>query len=263
MNKQKILIAVFAGLGAVLLSLVVVFFFMREIKPPAIPAPPVAMPADPPLSEVISRCEAALDEFIQGEGNPPQRVCEVEGGVIKVYSTDADLDSQINPEDVIVISLNLPGILARDPLINVFTGEVVARPTGQTRLCFVTYPVLMEQNMQGHPNFDKDAYALFYEHRRWSYHPSAVFDAEIEGRNFICSNPLHIGEFPKVSFEIRIPPREILALDEKALGTRAYGVKIVAIPDRFIQGFNNVDKFSINHGSFPPIYFLGRPIYER
>jgi len=252
MNKQKILAAVFVILGVIALTLVAALFFTREVKERA-------SPADLSLSAIISRCETALDEFVPGAGNPPQRACKVEEGSIRVFSSGEELDSEIGPGDTAIISLNLPGILSREPTVNVLTGEEIARPAERTRLCFVTYPVLMRENMQGYPDFDEDAFNLFYENRRWSYHPPAVFDAELEGNNFICSNALYIAEFPRVSFEINIPSRDILMLGQSGFDARTYGVKIVSIPDNFLPGIT-MESIVENYKSFHPIYLLKKPI---
>lgn len=230
MNTRKIIII---ALGAVLvfaLTLAAALFFMREAREGA----PLA---DLSLQSVISRCEAALDEFTPGAGNPPQRVCKVEEGIIRVLASDRELDSEIKPGDTITISLNLAGIL-QGQLINVLTGDAVAKPSAQTRLCFATYPL-------------------------WSFSPAPVFDSALKDDNYVCSNPLLLSEFPeKVSFTIQIPSQDFLALDPMGQDAKMYGVTIFSVPDRFLHGITK-ESLTANHESFPPIYLLWKPIVLR
>jgi len=248
MNKRKIFAIAFGILGVLVLSLAVSFIIARVIKKPA----PLA---DLSLQGVISRCEAALDEFAPAGVRAPQRVCKVEGGAIMAFSSDADLNSEIKPGDKVVISVNLADILQRD-WTNVSTGEAVEKPAAQTRLCFATYPVLMEENMPGYPNFDEGANDRFYESRAWSFYPISLFDPALGGDNFACSHLLPLSEFsPKVSFALRIPPEDLLALDQKAFRTGSYGVKIVSIPESFLPGIT-VESILANYQLLPPIYTL-------
>lgn len=254
MNTRKILV-VALGASGVLFAIALAALWLSESfvkEEPAIPRELVS-------PYVVSQCEAALDEFTPEGNRPPQRVCKEEGGIVKVLASDKELGSEIKPRDTIVISINLAGILQRQ-WINRVTGEVVAKPSAQTRLCFVTYPVLMKSSMQGYPNFDQAAYDRFYENRKWSFSPAPVFDPALKGDNFVCSTPLLLAEFPeKVSFTIDIPTQDILALGPKGPGTRTYGVKIVVVPDRFLQGIT-MESFLANYQHFPPIYLFSKPI---
>lgn len=221
---------------------------------------PAAGPADPiPTSRIIARCEAALDEFTSEGNRPPQRVCKEENGRIRAFYGEK-LSSEIKAEDTIVVSTSVRRRLERNPMIDVFTGETVARPAGRTRLCFVTYPALLPQAMLGYPNYDKAAFDLFHESRPWSYHPSAVFDSALKGTNWVCSNEFSVGEFPeKASFVIHIPSRDILALGQGSVDVMTYGVRMILVPDRFLRGFT-IESFMENYKTFPTIFFLRQPI---
>ena len=214
------------------------------------------------IDQVRVRCEAALDEFVQGEGNPPQRVCKEEGGRIRVLTRE-EMASRVNPGDTIVISLRLAGIAHRAEWRNVFTGEPITKPVEETRLCFVTFPVLMRDNMQGYPNINEAELDRFYKSRPWSYTPSHIFDPSLRGDASTCSVPLLTSQFPeKVSFVVQIPSEEILSLGLVANRIRAYGVKILFVPDRLLAGFTN-ESFAANYEYLLPIYFLRKGIVDR
>lgn len=246
MNKKKIF-AVALGVLAVFAIALAVMLITKPVIKKAVP------PADLSPPAIIAKCEAALDEFVPGESNPPQRVCKAEDGTIKAFSSDASFNSEIKPGDNIVISINLADILQKD-WTDVQSGNAVLKPASPTRLCFATYPVLAEENMPGYPNFDEGAYNRFYENRAWLFSPVPLFDSALHGVNFVCSRLLYLSEFSqKASFVINIPSEDLLALDRNASDTGTYGVKIVSIPESHLSGIS-IESILANYRLLPTIY---------
>lgn len=201
----------------------------------------------PSSSQIVSFCETHL-----AANN--QALCKVKGRRISVIRTP-QLDKSINPNDELVLSVNLPKII-KDGLRNVRTGEKIKETKdGKAALCFIVYPVLMPQAMK-RKNNEAD-YQSFYDNYQWQVFPASILNKEMKQENSICTKLLPLKDIPPVSLALKVPAKKYLYLGYG--DTKVYGLKILLVPD---QIRTNLTKEVMNkhYSEFIPVYLFKKLI---
>jgi len=211
-----------------------------------------------PTEEInlISICEHLLN-IPNREGKlPPQRVCKVVTTNNEEKAVEElEPDVPANPEDELIIVVNLPKILQRK-MYNIFTGEVLEKPQDNVyTLCFVIYPMLTELDMY-EPS--EDNYNNFYQNYDWQIIPDSILNPLTKGDNYICTKPLELNQFPVVSLRYQIPSKEFLSLAKT--NTRSFGLKIISAPENLKNSLAKAADISLNASQFSPIFYYRKPI---
>jgi len=195
-------------------------------------------------------------------------------------------NSAIQANDKVIISVDFPNLL-KQPLVNILTGQPIAKPTeNKANFCFVIYPILIpketkvslpsnlaiETIIKSNSSTESDiiqrevlreiqfeeAFTQFSQNYQWQVFPSKLISNQTKGVNFVCTNQkIPFDSDERLSFIINIPSKEKLNLGYGE-DVNKYGVKILMVPENISINFAK-DAIK-NYQQLIPIYQFTRNI---
>jgi hypothetical protein len=186
-----------------------------------------------------------------------EKICKITSGILNKKIQEVQPNESIKPGDRIILSVNLPNIMAKPQ--NIFTQEEIEKPKDDTyALCFVAYPNLIQTQYIG-----AEKVKAFYQNDFWQMVSNKTLEISNRGDNYICTKPLSIEAYSKISFLLTIPPEKLLKLGDA--NSRSYGVKIVLIPQTNADLSESLKNISLNifdndTDGITPIYLYLKPI---
>lgn len=213
---------------------------------------------------LIRQCEKYLNDVYNNKlrFTRNQAICKIiDHGFIKIVQA-LEEDDNVYPGDKIILSINLADIL-NGRFINIFTGEPIARPQDDIyTLCFIIYPNFEKKNSYSNLNTEYNLDRYY----NWQFSPIQIIDLESKQASYICSKPLNIKEYSKVSLSYTIPTQDLL--EKGFVKIRSYGTIIVFVP----QNLSNIDtilkEMSFNplvenNKNIIPIYAISKKIFVK
>lgn len=208
----------------------------------------------------LARECAQLLETVNFEGSlisSTEKICKITSGILNKRVQEIQPNESIKPGDRIILSVNLPNIMVKPR--NIFTQEEIEKPKDDTyALCFVAYPNLIQTQYIG-----AETVEAFYRDDFWQMISNKTLEISNRGDNYICTKPLSIESYSKISFLLTIPPEKLLKLGDA--NSRSYGVEIVLIPQTNINISESLKNISLNifdndTDGITPIYLYLKPI---
>jgi hypothetical protein len=208
----------------------------------------------------LARECARLLETVNSSGvliSYTEKVCKITSGILNKKVQEIQPNESIKPGDHIILSVNLPNIMVKPQ--NIFTKEEIEKPKDDFyTLCFVAYPNLVQTQYIG-----AGTVKAFYQNDFWQMLSNKTLEISNSGDSYICTKPLSIESYSKISFLLTIPPEKLLKLGDA--NSRSYGIKIVLIPQTntdISESLKNISLniFDKNTDKITPIYLYLKPI---
>lgn len=208
----------------------------------------------------LARECARLLETVNFKGSltsSTEKICKITSGILNKKIQEVQPNESIKPGDRIILSVNLPNIIAKPQ--NIFTQEEIAKPKDDTyTLCFIAYPNLIQTQYIG-----AEIVGAFYKDNFWQMISNKTLEISSRGDSYICTKALNIQSYSKISFLLTIPSEKLLKLGDA--NSRSYGVKIVLIPQANTNISESLKNISLNifdkdTDGIAPIYLYLKPI---
>jgi len=186
--------------------------------------------------KLVKNCENVL----RNDSESLYKICKIEDGRIVVLNSTTE-NKGVKPGERVIISLNMPKLLAQEEWINPLTNKKITKPNSEDpiSLCYNFYPTLMPEQLNRTLKYTFPSISQseidgiidnFYQDFKWEVFPQSLFNQNSRGGNFICTKAFPISKVPITSLFLSLPQKNVFSAASGGIiipDFSQYGIKIL------------------------------------